>query len=155
MGYCDDEEMVRVDFFKKSGKWYASQAIKMPGYHDDSIHDALKDALNSALYLTDENRLRYAGMTAVCLEPYHKHSHPLMVVLPEEGMFELSSGNTWTHRYEVDRSVEIQVCRSPEEWEEAVVFGRDAEKVVVKYSSGPQAKMIGIKSPAEIRLRPM
>lgn len=30
MGYSDDDSMVRVDFFKPTGKWYATEAIQLP-----------------------------------------------------------------------------------------------------------------------------
>ena len=31
MGYSEDETMVRVDFFKPSGKWYTTEAVKWTG----------------------------------------------------------------------------------------------------------------------------
>ena len=43
-------------------------------YRTTLIHDAFKNALSYSI----GNSL--IGMTAVCLEPYHKHSHPLSIV---------------------------------------------------------------------------
>ena len=85
--YSDRPGLVRVDFFKE---WYASQAIDMSsGYNRPSIHGALKIALNEQLAMPD-GRLRYGGMTAVCLEPYHVHEHPIMLTLPHHGPFILT-----------------------------------------------------------------
>lgn len=37
--------------------------------------------VNAATYCA-QGRFRLAGMTAVCLEPYHESAHPLMVKVP-------------------------------------------------------------------------
>jgi len=71
--YSDDPEMVRVDFFKPIGKWYATESIRFIRYKG-LIQDAFRDSLDIHL----ENK-RYNGMTAVCLNPYHEHSYPLMI----------------------------------------------------------------------------
>jgi hypothetical protein len=73
MNYCDDPAMVRVDFFKESGKWYTTEAIKWLHYRDMSIHEAFYLSLEASL----EDRL--SEMTAVCLAPYHEHAHPIML----------------------------------------------------------------------------
>ena len=82
MGYIDDESMVRVDFFKESGKWYTTEAVKWTGvYTHISIHDAFLISLRN--HFSSPNKgpnTRLQGMTAVCLEPYHEHSHPLMIL---------------------------------------------------------------------------
>jgi len=31
MGFTEDETVVRVDFFKESGKWYVTEAVKWTG----------------------------------------------------------------------------------------------------------------------------
>ena len=74
MGYSEDDSMVRVDFFKSSGKWYTAEAVKWLDYKGD-IHDIFKRSLDGHL----EGRL--SGMIAVCLHPCHEHSHPLMIHL--------------------------------------------------------------------------
>ena len=80
MGYTDDERMVRVDFFKESGKWYCTEAVKWTGeYHSNSLmHDEFKKSLRD--HLKGE---RLNDMVAVCLEPYHIHSHPIMMKISE------------------------------------------------------------------------
>ena len=72
--YSDDPEMVRVDFFKSSGKWYETEAVRWTGkYKDSQIFEefakSLRDGLGS----------RLQEMDAVCLEPYHEHSHPIQI----------------------------------------------------------------------------
>ncbi len=95
MNYSDDPSSVRVDFFKPSGKWYATEAVEMEAYfatrespgaqHSAGpyalIHDAFRLALVKQLR-TPDGRLRYAGMWAVCLYPYHEHAHPQMMLVP-------------------------------------------------------------------------
>lgn len=74
MNYSNDESMVRVDFFKPSGKWYTTEAIKWTGgYKGVCIHTALSQSLRDAL------GDRLSEMDAVCLEPYHEYSHPVMI----------------------------------------------------------------------------
>lgn len=150
MGYSNDVTMVRVDFFKNSGKWYTTEAVKMEAWDEPIVHDVLKEAINDTFYLPEEGRLRYGGMIAVCLEPYHKNAHPLMLWLPSEGKFEVTP-MVWTRRYQVDDLVNIQVCASPEEWEEAVVYLVKTDAIVVKHGMGPRAEMITIEKSSEIR----
>lgn len=66
--------MVRVDFFKDSGKWYTTE--EMLWRHWDGtmqVHDAFIRSLQASF-----NGM-YDGMTAVCLEPYHEHAYPVML----------------------------------------------------------------------------
>ncbi len=76
MGYCDNPTYVRVDFFRNKGKWYATESVQWLSYDKSLIHDAFKEALRNHFKDTPD---RLSGMTAVCLEPYHQHSHPIMV----------------------------------------------------------------------------
>jgi hypothetical protein len=76
MGYSDDESMVRVDFFKPSGKWYCTEAVRWTGGwagKEQLIHEAFAKSLNK--HLGD----RLKEMDAVCLEPYHEFSHPIQI----------------------------------------------------------------------------
>ena len=87
MNYSNEPSMVRVDFWKPSGKWYCTEEIKWDRYnakasiemtvlgikYSELIHETFKRCLCEQL----EGRLE--GMTATCLEPYHEHAHPLMV----------------------------------------------------------------------------
>lgn len=96
--YSDDPAMVRVDFWKESGKWYATEAVKWIGPYFGSkessekfkaphglIHDGFLASLRAHLKPTSpgNTRLRYSGMRATCLEPYHEHTHPISVIVPE------------------------------------------------------------------------
>jgi len=72
--FSDNPASVRVDFFKPGGKWGYTEAVIMDeGYTDTSIHRAFAKALHKHL----EGRMK--GMIAVCLEPYHEYSFPLML----------------------------------------------------------------------------
>lgn len=79
MNYSDNPAMVRVDFWKPSGKWYCTEAIKWDRYittidnSTETIHETFKRCLREQL------GDRLSDMTATCLEPYHEHSHPLMI----------------------------------------------------------------------------
>ena len=78
--YIEDPASCRVDFFKPSGKWYTTEAVKFVGEWkagpDNLIHDAFKRSLREHFR---DNPDRLFDMVAVCLEPYHEYSHPLMV----------------------------------------------------------------------------
>jgi hypothetical protein len=74
MGYTEDPEMVRVDFFKPSGKWYCTEAVKWTGEwkgNKQLIHDAFEQSLRD--HLGD----RLNDMDAICIHPYHEHEHPI------------------------------------------------------------------------------
>ena len=72
MEYVTDYQMVRVDFFKPSGKWYTTEDMRWLNYSGMHIHDAFKRSLRASF------GSNYNGMVAVCLKPYHEHEHPLM-----------------------------------------------------------------------------
>ena len=78
--YSENPESCRVDFFKESGKWYTTEAVLFEGpwkgSSDNLIYDAFKEALRKH-FKDQPNRLK--GMIAICLNPYHEHSHPLML----------------------------------------------------------------------------
>lgn len=78
MGYSTDPEMVRVDFFKESGKWYTDEAVRWTGgyYHqkDFNIQQAFAKSLRDHF---KDNPKRLSDMDAICLEPYHEYSHPI------------------------------------------------------------------------------
>lgn len=71
-----------VDFFKKSGKWYATEAVKWTGDYSSAeggqlMMDAFKQSLK--YHLKVDGKIRMSDMVAVCLKPYHIDSHPLMI----------------------------------------------------------------------------
>lgn len=78
MGFSEDDSMVRVDFWKPSGKWYSTVALKWDRYltTDDKtgevepIHETFKRCLE------EQFGDSFRGMRATCLEPAHEHSHP-------------------------------------------------------------------------------
>lgn len=79
MGYSENESDVRVDFFKPSGKWYTTESVRWTGEWEGEkqlIHDAFAKSLRDHV---KDNPNRLDGMTAVCLEPYYEHSHPIML----------------------------------------------------------------------------
>lgn len=85
MGYSEQEDVVRVDFFRDTGKWYTTEAVRWcGGYSKESgIMEAFRTSLRQHL-LQPSGKLRLAGMFAVCLEPYHELSHPLMTEVPNQ-----------------------------------------------------------------------
>lgn len=73
--YSNNPAMVRVDRFKPSGKWYDTFAIDMTGEYEGAIHTKLQNAFKRQypdFKLSD-------GWILVCLEPYHEHSHPIIL----------------------------------------------------------------------------
>jgi len=86
--YSNDPAMVRVDFWKSSGKWYTTEAVKWTGQWHGSIkvgishkdvqliHDAFAQSLRDH-FKNDPSRL--SDMDATCLEPYHEFSHPIQL----------------------------------------------------------------------------
>jgi len=81
--YSDDPAMVRVDFWKPSGKWYTTESVKWTGKYrkknnDDGwdIHEQLAKSLRDHFKDTPD---RLSDMDATCLEPYHEYSHPIQL----------------------------------------------------------------------------
>ena len=80
MNYSISPEMVRVDFFKESDKWQYTVAMKWDRYTsltDDLFYEDIQDTFKRCL--REQFPDRFIGLTAVCLEPYHKNAYPLMV----------------------------------------------------------------------------
>lgn len=85
MGYSERSDAVRVDFFRETGKWYCTESVVMDGRFEGGV---LSNIFHAALlkHLTKSDGIRLLGMWAVCLDPYHEHSLPLMVriTVPDE-----------------------------------------------------------------------
>ena len=89
MGYSEDPAMVRVDFFKPSGKWYTTEAAKWTGkYRKDPDKDATEDdgwdilkqfAKSLRDHLNKDGKQRMTEMTAVCIHPYHENEYPIIL----------------------------------------------------------------------------
>jgi len=109
----NDPAMVRVDFFKERGKWYTTEAVEWTGPYlgkDEAtgkvtlIHDSFVESLAAHFEKSEDptdlaqkgGRWRLEEMVAVCLEPYHEHSHPLMVRVAD-------AKRVWAARLEVER----------------------------------------------------
>lgn len=81
MGYSVDDSIVRVDFFKPSGKWYTTEAVQWISYTERynvyaGIHD---EFANSLRYHFKDDPTRLSEFDAICLHPYHEHEHPIMI----------------------------------------------------------------------------
>lgn len=75
MGYHEEDSRVRIDIFKPSGKWSQSLAIDMgTHYNSNDIHQSVLTL--TELALGGPLSLNYY---IVCLEPYHKFSHPVLI----------------------------------------------------------------------------
>lgn len=81
--YSDSEASCRVDFWKESGKWYTTEAVKWVGngftHNPPLLHEQFHDSLKAHF----KGKSRLVGMRATCLEPYHKHSHPISVIVKD------------------------------------------------------------------------
>lgn len=81
--YIEDPTMVRVDVFKKSGKWYTTLAIKWLYY---GFEEGKENLLIQEIFVEslekDKFGKRYlsSDYILVCLEPYHTHAYPLMLI---------------------------------------------------------------------------
>jgi hypothetical protein len=74
--WCDDTGSVRMTLFKPSGKWYADYAIPMHAFYNVPM---CKDAVYDAYKVSHPNGIE-KGWMLVCLDPYHEHSHPQLIV---------------------------------------------------------------------------
>lgn len=73
MGFALEDSKVRVDRFKERGKWYDTFVIDMEdSYNEPDLHLAVENGIRAAGY-------KMEGWIYVCLEPYHKSSHPIML----------------------------------------------------------------------------
>jgi len=86
MGYSEDPAMVRVDFFKPSGKWYTTEAVKWTGKWHGSTKDGIATRTDVQMIhgafaqsLRDHLGQRLNDMDAICLHPYHEHEHPIQL----------------------------------------------------------------------------
>ena len=80
MGYSEDPTMVRVDFFRQHCNWYTTEDVKWTGAYlaaEASLHEAFRKTLRE--HLGKRFSEYFEQMTAVCLNPYHELSHPIML----------------------------------------------------------------------------
>jgi len=80
MGFSIHDSHVRVDRFKESGKWYDTLEVDMSGVWDHwNIAEALTIAIDEAFGGNYVAGWIAQGGSFVCLEPSHKHAHPVML----------------------------------------------------------------------------
>lgn len=73
--YSTNESSCRVDLFKESGKWYTTIEVDFnPYYAEPEIHKAFRKAMYDAC------KESFIGLQAICLQPYHKHEHPISMI---------------------------------------------------------------------------
>ena len=73
MHYSEDPSRCRVDFFRKIGKWVASQEFEMGDWTNPDVSAVVKKALRKRF------SGYYSGCIAVVLEPYSRYSYPVML----------------------------------------------------------------------------
>jgi len=79
MGFTEDETVVRVDFFKESGKWYVTEAVKWTGEWE-SKKQLLQDSFTQSLRDHFQNNpQRLSEMDAICIHPYFEYSFPICI----------------------------------------------------------------------------
>jgi len=78
MGYTTDDSMIRVDFFKESGKWYTTEAVKIEYPKRLGLTEVFAKSLKNH-FIKEGNPERLSEMTAVCLYPYYDDSFPVMI----------------------------------------------------------------------------
>lgn len=83
MAFSMKEGVVRVDFFKPSGKWYGTSELNMSGvYHDALLHGAIASCLDAhglKGYSTQWRDWLKEGGFILILEPYHINGHPVLL----------------------------------------------------------------------------
>lgn len=83
--YTTNPAHCRVDIFKPSGKWYCTVVIDMSGHYNGGLVEdhvrycLLNKVVPGDIILNNEKYMLSQGYMAVCLEPYHEHSHPVMI----------------------------------------------------------------------------
>lgn len=81
MGFSKNDAHVRIDRFKsESGKWYDTHELDMyEFYNEPLIHDALRKSIEKQFKESIVGFLDNGFFFVVCLEPYHIHSHPIVI----------------------------------------------------------------------------
>ncbi len=91
--YSNNPGSTRIDLFRDTGKWYATGSINLDALYNEDVFDAVKQACQSAWedqvlpgvrlsawpLSTSPTEWLASGGTIVCLDPYNKHSHPIML----------------------------------------------------------------------------
>ncbi len=78
MGFTIENNMVRVDLFKESGKYKDTISLKFDRYFTeiDNKIELIDDTFKRCM---QEQYPNIRNCICVCLDPYHEHSYPLML----------------------------------------------------------------------------
>lgn len=89
MGFSENDDHVRVDFFTSWGKWYTTEEVVWTGKwaSPSLIHAEFAKSLRAHFH---DNPSRLSSMDAICIEPYHQNAHPIMI--KAGGWFEQTKG---------------------------------------------------------------
>ena len=87
MGYTSNESRVRIDIFRKSGKWYTSGSVDMNSFYLSHPDEAVILACQKEFGMADAGewplstapRKAIEEYIIVCLEPHCEHSFPVMI----------------------------------------------------------------------------
>jgi hypothetical protein len=84
-----EQHRVQVHFFKGSGKWYGSATIDMADYFQGLIHECVFQACEAEFAkgadgdwghtFSPAGWVQGGEASIVCIEPWHEHSHPIMI----------------------------------------------------------------------------
>ena len=80
--YSENPNMVRVDYWKESGKWYMTEAVDMDNvYQVPLVQVAVEVAMNDHWEKTrsPDRRQAWNQFTITVTEPYHMNAYPVMV----------------------------------------------------------------------------
>jgi hypothetical protein len=76
--YSENPGDVRVDRYKRaSGKWYDTFSVDMSGFYDRGPRCV--DAVKAAIEQDSGREVDLDYWIFVVNDPYHKHSHPIML----------------------------------------------------------------------------
>lgn len=76
--FSENPGMVRVEYFKDSGKWYMTEAIDMSEwYFEPMVQNAVRKALDASR--PERPSGWWSSFNIVVLEPYHEHGIPVML----------------------------------------------------------------------------
>lgn len=78
MGYSKNDSMVRVDYFKPSGKWYMTEALDMSGFYKYGTGPV--DAVQAALEKADRFLKNF---NIIVLKPFHELQYPVFIKATE------------------------------------------------------------------------
>ena len=79
--YSSNEGMVKVDFYRVSGKWYMTEAWDMSKFYNERMGPV--EAVEKMLSTTERGVHLMEQFIVVVDEPYHAQAYPVMLVKEE------------------------------------------------------------------------